>query len=73
METYQQIMPLYFPRSGAEALWSASKLPTDLGNEDGEPVIEERKIPILDRPLPLGGYSAVWPAGFVFPYLSFKR
>ena len=51
MEVYQQLLPLYFPRSAAEEAWALDRLPSDLGNEDGEPVVEERKITIMDRPL----------------------
>lgn len=60
MEVYQQTMPLYFPRSTSEELWAISKLPQDLGSEDGEPVIEERKIPILDRPMPIPAAGKAW-------------
>eukprot|EP00041_Stephanoeca_diplocostata_P010362 m.164961 g.164961 ORF g.164961 m.164961 type:complete len:517 (+) comp18118_c0_seq5:276-1826(+) len=46
MEVYNNNIPMYFPRSDAEALWSAANLPADIGNAEGEPVIEERKIRI---------------------------
>jgi len=43
-------MPLYFPRNPQEELYAAQRLPVDVGNEDGEPVIAERKIRIAATP-----------------------
>jgi len=43
-------LPLYFPRSPQEELYAAQRLPLDVGNEDGEPVIAERKIRIAASP-----------------------
>jgi len=43
-------MPLYFPRNQQEELYAARRLPLDVGNEDGEPVIAERKIRIAAGP-----------------------
>eukprot|EP00042_Codosiga_hollandica_P035011 m.254814 g.254814 ORF g.254814 m.254814 type:complete len:319 (-) comp54540_c1_seq1:183-1139(-) len=43
---YSALMPAYFPRSVEEQFSTLSLLPCDLGNEDGEPVIEERQIRI---------------------------
>ena len=48
--SYQSILPLYFPRSPQEELESQSKLPADVGNNMGEPVIPERQIRIMDKP-----------------------
>nr|KAG5694500.1 hypothetical protein BaRGS_014231 [Batillaria attramentaria] len=50
MEIYRQILPLYFPRSIKEEEEAMSLLPEDIGNEDGEPVIQERQIRIMDKP-----------------------
>ncbi|XP_076445634.1 protein GDAP2 homolog [Babylonia areolata] len=49
-EIYRKLLPLYFPRNIKEEEDSVSKLPKDLGNEDGEPVIQERQIRIIDKP-----------------------
>ena len=49
-DVYKSLLPLYFPRSIREEEESISRLPKDLGNEDGEPVIQERQIRILDKP-----------------------
>lgn len=43
-------MPLYFPRTKKEEDFAAYHLPYDIGNEDGEPVIEERQIRITGKP-----------------------
>ena len=48
--TYHTVLPMYFPRSDGEAAWSATVLPEDIGNAEGEPVIEERKIRIMSKP-----------------------
>ena len=46
------MLPLYFPRDKQEEEIAVSKLPADVGDENGETVIDERKIRI--RPLPAG-------------------
>ena len=43
-------MPLYFPRTQKEEDFAAYHLPYDVGNEDGEPVIQERQIRIMGKP-----------------------
>lgn len=43
-------MPLYFPRNWKEEMEAKEYLPQDIGNENGEPVIAERKIRIIDKP-----------------------
>ncbi|XP_060689581.1 ganglioside-induced differentiation-associated protein 2 [Hemiscyllium ocellatum] len=48
--TYLKLMPLYFPRSLEEERRSLPFLPADVGNAEGEPVIAERQIRILDKP-----------------------
>ena len=49
-DSYSSLLPLYFPRSPQEELYAAHRLPADVGNEDGEPVIAERKIRIAASP-----------------------
>lgn len=44
------MLPLYFPRDKIEEEIAISKLPADVGDENGETVIDERKIRI--KPLP---------------------
>lgn len=50
IDAYLKILPLYFPRNEMEENASVKQLPLDIGNEDGEPVIPERQIRILDKP-----------------------
>ncbi|KAG5087932.1 hypothetical protein AAZX31_01G052300 [Glycine max] len=49
-EIYKRLLPLYFPRDKQEEEMALSKLPADVGDENGETVIDERKIRI--KPLP---------------------
>lgn len=49
-EIYKGLLPLYFPRDKHEEEVAMSKLPADVGDENGEAVIDERKIRI--KPLP---------------------
>ncbi|GFP87319.1 protein gdap2 homolog [Phtheirospermum japonicum] len=49
-EIYKRLLPLYFPRDKLEEEMALSKLPADVGDENGETVIDERKIRI--KPLP---------------------
>ncbi|KAK3096670.1 hypothetical protein FSP39_002249 [Pinctada imbricata] len=49
-DTYMELLPLYFPRCAKEEAEALKKLPEDIGNEDGEPIIPERQIRILDKP-----------------------
>ncbi|XP_068654299.1 uncharacterized protein [Aristolochia californica] len=49
-EIYKRLLPLYFPRDKHEEELAISKLPADVGDENGETVIDERKIRI--KPLP---------------------
>jgi len=51
MKVYHEVLPMYFPRTLSEEAWARINLPGDIGNEDGEPVIEERKIRIGDQPI----------------------
>lgn len=45
-----RLLPLYFPRDKHEEEVAISKLPADVGDENGETIIDERKIRI--KPLP---------------------
>ncbi|KAL1365818.1 hypothetical protein HN51_013784 [Arachis hypogaea] len=49
-EIYKRLLPLYFPRDKNEEQFAFSKLPADVGDENGETMIDERKIRI--KPLP---------------------
>ncbi|EXB88487.1 hypothetical protein L484_017239 [Morus notabilis] len=49
-EIYKRLLPLYFPRDKHEEEIAFSKLPADVGDENGETIIDERKIRI--KPLP---------------------
>ncbi|KAL4383101.1 hypothetical protein GQ457_15G004710 [Hibiscus cannabinus] len=49
-EIYKRLLPLYFPRDKHEEEMAMSKLPADVGDENGETIIDERKIRI--KPLP---------------------
>lgn len=60
---YSSILPLYFPRSSEEESKVMSLLPEDTGNENGETVIEERKIRIAATPI----VSSVEAAAVVEP------
>ncbi|XP_022025175.1 ganglioside-induced differentiation-associated protein 2-like [Helianthus annuus] len=43
---YKRLLPLYFPLDKKEEEIAISKLPADVGDENGETVIDERKIRI---------------------------
>ncbi|PWA56185.1 hypothetical protein CTI12_AA318520 [Artemisia annua] len=49
-EIYKRLLPLYFPRDRKEEKIAVMKLPADVGDENGETIIDERKIRI--KPLP---------------------
>jgi hypothetical protein len=51
-EIYKRLLPLYFPRDKKEEEIASLKLPADVGDENGETIIDERKIRI--KPLPAG-------------------
>jgi len=44
------LLPLYFPRDKHEEQVALTKLPADVGDENGETIMAERKIRI--KPLP---------------------
>ena len=46
LPVYRELLPLYFPRSAEEEAATAMRVPKDIGNKNGEPVIEERTIRI---------------------------
>ncbi|KAL6901832.1 hypothetical protein ACP4OV_004708 [Aristida adscensionis] len=58
-EIYKRLLPLYFPRDKHEEEIAALKLPADVGDENGETVIDERKIRI--KPLPAGAANSKAP------------
>eukprot|EP00033_Pygsuia_biforma_P001525 GCRY01001720.1.p1 GENE.GCRY01001720.1~~GCRY01001720.1.p1 ORF type:complete len:312 (-),score=32.34 GCRY01001720.1:210-1145(-) len=45
-KAYRAVLPMYFPRSIEEARSAASLLPENIGNEEGETIIEDRRIRI---------------------------
>ncbi|XP_057777293.1 uncharacterized protein LOC130995861 isoform X1 [Salvia miltiorrhiza] len=49
-EIYKRLLPLYFPREKKEEVLAVTRLPADVGDENGETVIDERRIRI--QPLP---------------------
>ena len=49
-DAYNSLLPLYFPRSPQEEGDSINRLPKDIGNELGEPIIPDRQIRIMDKP-----------------------
>uniref|UniRef100_A0A1E1XDL0 Putative hismacro and sec14 domain-containing-containing protein n=1 Tax=Amblyomma aureolatum TaxID=187763 RepID=A0A1E1XDL0_9ACAR len=48
--TYEQLLPLYFPRTSLEELQAQYQLPKDVGGPRGEPLLPERGIRIVDKP-----------------------
>ncbi|XP_052807341.1 protein GDAP2 homolog [Mya arenaria] len=48
---YEEVLPLYFPRNPQEEQESLAHLPEDIGDDMGEPVIPERQIRIMDKPI----------------------
>ncbi|KAM0949271.1 putative CRAL-TRIO lipid binding domain, Macro domain, CRAL-TRIO lipid binding domain superfamily [Dioscorea sansibarensis] len=59
-EIYKRLLPLYFPRDKHEEEIAISKLPADVGDENGETTIDERKIRI--KPLPAVSVNAPKPS-----------
>uniref|UniRef100_A0A672Q7I2 Macro domain-containing protein n=1 Tax=Sinocyclocheilus grahami TaxID=75366 RepID=A0A672Q7I2_SINGR len=47
---YSKLMPLYYPCSKKEEKISLPLLPADIGNTEGEPVVLERQIRIVEKP-----------------------
>uniref|UniRef100_A0A6M2CL89 Putative hismacro and sec14 domain-containing ovary overexpressed n=1 Tax=Rhipicephalus microplus TaxID=6941 RepID=A0A6M2CL89_RHIMP len=48
--TYEQLLPLYFPRTTLEEEAAQRRLPKDIGGPHGEPMLPERGIRIVDKP-----------------------
>lgn len=48
--TYEQLLPLYFPRTEGEEHQAQRLLPKDVGGPHGEPLLPERGIRIVDKP-----------------------
>lgn len=62
-EIYKRLLPLYFPRSKSEEEMACSKLPQDVGDENGETSISERRIRITALPsIPISTPAMVSPA-----------
>lgn len=47
---YEILLPLYFPRSEGEESKARWHLPSDIGGPDGEPLLPDRQIRIIDNP-----------------------
>ncbi|KAK5649516.1 hypothetical protein RI129_000545 [Pyrocoelia pectoralis] len=47
---YEILLPLYFPRSKLEEDAARWQLPADIGGSEGEPLIPDRQIRIIDNP-----------------------
>lgn len=47
---YEVLLPLYFPRNLAEQDNACWQLPSDVGGPDGEPLLPDRQIRIIDNP-----------------------
>lgn len=47
---YEVLLPLYFPRNPAEQENARWQLPSDVGGMDGEPLLPDRQIRIIDNP-----------------------
>lgn len=47
---YEVLLPLYFPRTTAEEENARWQLPSDIGGMDGEPLLPDRQIRIIDNP-----------------------
>lgn len=44
------LLPLYFPRSKLEEEAACWQLPSEIGGPDGEPMLPDRQIRIIDNP-----------------------
>ena len=47
---YREVMRLYFPRNRDDEAFQAEHLPKDVGNDKGEPVVEDRQVRIAAMP-----------------------
>ncbi|EAL65223.1 ganglioside induced differentiation associated protein 2 [Dictyostelium discoideum AX4] len=50
LRLYEQMLPIYFPRNQQELKFSQISLPKDVGDENGEAIVESRKIRIIETP-----------------------
>lgn len=50
LEIYEELLTLYFPRTIAEEEDACWRLPSDLGEMDGETQLPDRQIRIIDNP-----------------------
>ncbi|KAG8235309.1 hypothetical protein J437_LFUL015712 [Ladona fulva] len=50
MNIYRLLLPLYFPRNPSEEENGRRHLPVEIGGPDGEPLIPDRQIRIIDNP-----------------------
>ena len=57
-----RLLPLYFPRNKSEEEMARSKLPQDVGDENGETNISERRIRITALPVPLTSFPSYIPS-----------
>lgn len=47
---YEILLPLYFPRNLVEQKNACWQLPSDIGGTNGEPLLPDRQIRIIDNP-----------------------
>ena len=50
LEIYRELLRMYFPRNRSDAQLQKENLPADVGNEKGEPVVQERQVRISAMP-----------------------
>eukprot|EP00850_Spirogloea_muscicola_P006645 SM000032S12029 [mRNA] locus=s32:17033:21119:- [translate_table: standard] len=74
-EIYKRLLPLYFPRMPAEEELACIALPADVGDENGETTIDERKIRISVLPgaLPVSSPAQPTPGQPVMPGSIFRQ
>jgi hypothetical protein len=56
-----RLLPLYFPRNKLEEEMARTKLPQDVGDENGETSISDRRIRIKALPAPLRSFPSYIP------------
>uniref|UniRef100_A0A7S4KJ18 Macro domain-containing protein n=1 Tax=Guillardia theta TaxID=55529 RepID=A0A7S4KJ18_GUITH len=49
-DIYNDLLRIYFPRNADDIQYQIEKIPEDIGNEKGEPVVDERKVRISAMP-----------------------
>ena len=50
LDRYEQVLPLYFPRTKEEEQWALKRIPENVGNERGESLMIHRDIRIGEMP-----------------------